>query len=306
MQTILERYEMSDATLSFSKDEMSLLREKNKKLTDIEFGAFLEACKRYQLNPLANQIYARSQPATEKNPRQVTYCCQIDGYRLIADRTLTYAGNEDPRYDDEKNPRRATVTVYKIVAGQRCAFEASARWDQYFPGERQGFMWKKMPHLMLGKCAEALALRKAFPAELSGLYTVEEMHQAGEVEENPFRKEPEQRKPEAVAPAPKPTPAPSPNGKAKPAKPAPKDIKACKTADQLSGQLVIWRGAFPVSSDPAMWKNIVKTCLAFAAAGVSAGTWTDDSCASLNDTLDSIQGAIALVEQGAELLPMKG
>jgi hypothetical protein len=121
---------------------------------------------------------------------------------------------------------------------------------------------------------------------------------AASAKENPYRKEAEQRKP------PSPPPTTSTNGKAKPAKPTPKDIKACKTADQLSGQLVIWRGAYPISTDPKMWRNIEKTVLAYAAERTAAGAWNDDNCASLNDTLDSIKGAIALVEQGAELLPM--
>jgi hypothetical protein len=78
-------------------------------------------------------------------------------------------------------PYKASVTVYKMVSGQRCAFSASALWDEYCQLAKDGkptVMWQKMPYLMLAKCAEALALRKAFPAELSGVYTHEEMMQA--------------------------------------------------------------------------------------------------------------------------------
>tara|TARA_R100001015_G_C4634354_1_gene200723 strand:- start:5183 stop:6013 length:831 start_codon:yes stop_codon:yes gene_type:complete len=164
---------MQMADLIFTAGEVQFIQDKFR-LNESHLGVFIEAAKRYNLNPIANQIY----PQVRQGKLSIT--TGIDGYRLVADRTGKYAGNDDPVYDNEESPKVATVTVYKIVSGNRCAFTASARWDQYFPGEKQGFMWKKMPHLMLGKCAEALALRKAFPAELSGIYTAEEMEQAGE------------------------------------------------------------------------------------------------------------------------------
>lgn len=152
--------------------------------TDDEFAMFLYQAKRTGLDPLSRQIHF------VKRQGKGTIQTGIDGYRLIADRTGLYAGSDDYRFDeglssyehgesDRGFPKTATVTVYKIVGGQRAPFVATARWDEYYPGDKQGFMWRKMPYLMLGKCAEALALRKAFPAELSGVYTNEEMEQAG-------------------------------------------------------------------------------------------------------------------------------
>jgi hypothetical protein len=67
------------------------------------------------------------------------------------------------------------VTVYRLTRGTRYAYSATARYNEYVPAPGQDHMWKRMPHVMLGKCAEALALRKAFPQQLGGLYVKEEL-----------------------------------------------------------------------------------------------------------------------------------
>ena len=151
--------------------------------TNDELQLFLYQAKRTGLDPLSRQIHF------VKRKNKGTIQTAIDGYRLIADRTGKLAGSDDYLFDEgipqymhmigkRGNPLTATVTVYKMVDGSRVAFTATAAWGEYFPGEAQGFMWEKMPYLMIGKCAESLALRKAFPAELSGIYTNEEMMQA--------------------------------------------------------------------------------------------------------------------------------
>src|SRR5712691_5973712 len=152
------------------EDQVALLKRTIAKgCTDDEFALFLQVCQRTGLDPFARQIYAIKRWQDGEN-RMVTQT-SIDGYRLIADRTGRYAGSSEVSYDtiDAEHPGWATVTVYKLVGEHAREFTAAARWQEYaqvFKGAL-GTMWKKMPYLMLGKCAEALALRKAFPQELS-------------------------------------------------------------------------------------------------------------------------------------------
>lgn len=139
---------------------------------DLELQLFLATAKRSGLDPFARQIFFVKRGDTG------TIQTSIDGYRLIAERTGRLAGISDPVYVegvDGKFPQKATVIVKKVVHGQIVEFEASARWTEYVQsyGGKVSAMWAKMPYLMLGKCAEALALRKAFPANLSGLQAEE-------------------------------------------------------------------------------------------------------------------------------------
>lgn len=143
--------------------------------TDDEFKLFLHVARRAGLDPFARQIHAVRRWNDKAGRYDMIIQTGIDGFRLTAERTGKYAGSDDPVFDDEKKPTRATVTVYKMVDGVRCPFSATARWEEYFPGDKQGFMWRKMPCVMLGKCAEAQALRKAFPMELSAVYSEEEL-----------------------------------------------------------------------------------------------------------------------------------
>ena len=153
--------------------------------SDEDLMLFLYTCKRTGLDPLTRQIYAiyrwDSRIGREKMAIQVS----IDGMRLAAQRTGQYAGQTDATFDSEsaEHPKVAVVIVKKSINGAIVETTATARWSEYAVLDKSGKpsgMWQKMPYLMLGKCAEALALRKAFPNELSGLYAEEEMSKASD------------------------------------------------------------------------------------------------------------------------------
>ena len=147
---------------------------------DDELSLFLHDCQRQGVHPLDRLVHPTIRVNRSNGERRYTAITSIDLMRSRAEETGAYAGNDDPVFAGEpmSSAFSATVTVYKMVANQRCAFTATARWSEYKP-ERDDFMWKRMPHTMLGKCAEALALRKAFPRQLAGLYGKEAMDQAG-------------------------------------------------------------------------------------------------------------------------------
>lgn len=169
---------------AFTPDQVELIkRTVAVGATDDELKLFLYVAQKTGLDPFTRQIYAIKRWNSALKREVMGIQTGIDGFRVTADRTGKLAGISDPVFDNEDgaHPNRATVTTKKLLAdGSIAEFTATARWTEYVPlkdGKPTGF-WPRMPFLMLGKCAEALAIRKAFPADLSGIYTPEEMAQA--------------------------------------------------------------------------------------------------------------------------------
>lgn len=150
--------------------------------TDEEMILFLHVCKRLKLDPFMKQIYPVPRWSNVEKRNVMSIQTSIDGFRLIAERTGQYSPGREPTFVYE-NGKILYATAYvkkKTSDGTWHEVAASAYYAEYVQKNKEGKVaqfWEKMPHVMLAKCAESIALRKAFPADLSSVYTKEEMAQ---------------------------------------------------------------------------------------------------------------------------------
>lgn len=150
--------------------------------SDDELMLFLHLAQRSGLDPFSRQIYLIERQSNVNGQWITTRQPQtgIDGLRLIADRTDRYAPGREPSFSYDADGRLETATSYvkKWVRGEWHEVAATAHYREYVQTKKDGHptkMWADKPHIMLAKCGEALALRRAFPAEMSGLYTSDEI-----------------------------------------------------------------------------------------------------------------------------------
>lgn len=196
---------------TFTNKEVELIRalmaqgSKSGKISDEDLQIFVKQCERTQLDPFSKQIYAIFRWDKRLGREKMSIQVSIDGQRLVAERTGKYEGQVGPLYCDRTHPSWTDVWLHDTApsaakvgvwkTGAKEATFAVAKLSSYcqkWEGKPTG-MWATMPELMLAKCAEALALRKAFPQELSGLYTDEEMQQADDPKEEAPAPEPLKR-----------------------------------------------------------------------------------------------------------------
>lgn len=209
-------------TRKFTEEQVGLIRRTMMEgASPDDVAVFVATCERTGLDPFARQIMPQKRTSKFKDARgnwsQKTVwstLTTIDGLRKIAVDSGAYEGQEGPYWcgqdGDWKDvwlaptaPKASRVVVHRT--NFKHGLTGVALFDSYAQRKQDGTLnniWETLGEVMIAKCAEALALRKAFPNEMAGLYTTDEMPQA----DNPKH----QGKEEAPEPPPEAKPAAEP------------------------------------------------------------------------------------------------
>lgn len=196
----------------FSTPQLRIIKQTYARDTnDAEFDLFIEQCKMLNLHPIKGQISAQVYSKHDPKKRNMVVVIQIGGLRAIAARQGDYLPDDEPPAftynptlkDPATNPlgiESVTVRAYRLIGGEKNRIVGTAYWDEFAPVEEEWgedeetgkrrptgkkklkSNWLKMPRLMLAKVAEAQALRKGWPEDLSNVYSEEEMEQADIIE----------------------------------------------------------------------------------------------------------------------------
>lgn len=282
----------------FNPDQVDLIRRTIcKGATNDELQLFMYQAEKTGLDPLARQIHAVKRWDNSQGREVMSIQTSIDGFRLIAERSGKYVGQvgpfwcgEDSQWHDvwvsDKAPIAARVGVLRGDFKEPCY--GVARFKSYAQTKKDGTptrMWATMPDVMLAKCAEALALRKAFPQELSGLYTGDEMEQAQPGEVTPVA-----------------TPAPAPQPVAAPHDPVTGEVKPHQIpvgyVETPEGDKSDWLG----------WGRLMIAAVKSATTPTELSAWIDcnqSALASCSENAKKAYGSVdgAIQKRRAELTP---
>lgn len=174
----------------FSKEERSIMLQTCcGGASEKEAEQLIAIAEARGLNPIKGECYFVKRWDSARSVNVWAVQAGIDSLRIKADETGLYDGQDEPEYEHNKEGEVTLSRVRVWRKGISRAFVGVARWSEYVQYAKDGKtptrFWERMPYNQLAKCAEALALRKAFPKQLSKVYVAEEMAQADNPVFNP-------------------------------------------------------------------------------------------------------------------------